>query len=83
MHEIFKVSKYKGKIKFDKYRGYQNGDLLQTGPKNSNFLTTHARHMKFSELGKYYKKIKFEKVLRYQNGGFPLNGPPKFLLLNH
>ena len=44
----FKVNKYKGKIKFDKIWRYQNGDQSKLGSQNSNFLTTHARHMKYS-----------------------------------
>ena len=49
MHENFEVSNYKEKIKFDKIWGYQNGGPSQTWLKNSNFLTTNARHMEFSE----------------------------------
>ena len=50
-HEIFKVNKYKGKIKFDKIWGHRNGGVpLKRGRQNSNFLTTHARHIKFSGL---------------------------------
>ena len=55
-HEIFKVSKYKGRIKFDKIWGYQNGVLLKQGSRNSNFLTTHVRHMKISELANIKRK---------------------------
>ena len=46
LHEIFKVSKYKRKIKIDKIWGYQNGGCPQTGSKK---FKLHARHMKFSE----------------------------------
>ena len=50
-HEIFKVSKYARKVKFDQIFGYQTG----RSPPNEaaeiqNFLTIHVRHMKFSEL---------------------------------
>ena len=31
MHKIFKVNKYKGKIKFDKIWGYQNGGSPSNG----------------------------------------------------
>ena len=47
--EIFKVSKHKGKIKFDIIWGYQNEGPPKRGHKNCNFLITHVRHMKFSE----------------------------------
>ena len=33
-HEIFRVIKYKKKIKFDKIWGYQNGVYSQTGLQN-------------------------------------------------
>ena len=48
--KIFRVNKYKEKIKFDKIWGYQNGGSPSNGAKKtSNFLTTYARHIKFSE----------------------------------
>ena len=45
---MFKVSKSKEKIKFDKIRRYQNQGLPQVMLPKFNFLTAHARHMKFS-----------------------------------
>ena len=46
---MFKVSKDEEKIKFEKIWGYQKeGVPLERGHQNSNFLTTYARHMKFS-----------------------------------
>ena len=50
-HEILKVTKYNRKIKFDQIWEFQNGSSLQTGTPNSNFLTIHARRMKFSGIG--------------------------------
>ena len=49
VHEIFKVSKQKRKKKLTKFGGTKMGGHPSTTPKNSNFLTTYARHMKFSE----------------------------------
>ena len=51
-HKIFKVNKYyKRKIKFDQILGYQNGRCSPNqAAKIQNFLTTHVRHMTFSEL---------------------------------
>ena len=49
-NEIFRIQNYEDKVKFDKIWGYQNkGISLQRGCQNSNFLTTHAKQMKFSE----------------------------------
>ena len=48
-HEMFKVSKYKRNLNLSKVWGYQNwGFPLKQGCRNSNFLTTDARDMKFS-----------------------------------
>ena len=47
--KLLTVSKYKEKIEFDKIWGYQNGGHPpKQGCQNSNFLTTRARHIKFS-----------------------------------
>ena len=49
--EIFMVTKYKRKIKFDQILGYQNGRSPQMRPsKIQNFLTIYVRYMKFLEL---------------------------------
>ena len=45
--KFLKLTKDKGKIKFEKTWRYQNG-VPKCGSQNSNFLTTLARHMKFS-----------------------------------
>ena len=46
--EIFRIDKYKLKIKFDKIWGYHNKSVpLKQGYQNSNFLTTYARRTKF------------------------------------
>ena len=71
-HEIFKLSKYKAKIKFDKIWGYQIGVLPKYGHQKSNFLTNHARHYETFKIGKYEQKIKFDNILGYQNEGNPL-----------
>ena len=47
-HEIFKISKHKQTIKFDKVSGYQNGSTANWAYQNSNFLITHARRINFS-----------------------------------
>ena len=47
--EIFRIDKYKLKIKYDKIWGYHSeGISLKRGHQNSNFSTTHASRMKFS-----------------------------------
>ena len=68
-HKIFKVSKCKEKIKFDKIWGYRMGVPVKRGRQNSNFLTTHARNMQFSGLANMKKS-------------YPKRGPPKFLLFS-
>ena len=45
--KIFGIDKYKLKIKYDQISEYQN-EGVSRGHQNSKFLTTHARHMKFS-----------------------------------
>ena len=42
-HEVFKISKYKRNINFDKMGSFPP----EVGRQNSNFLTTDARHMNF------------------------------------
>ena len=78
MHEMFKVSKYKGKIKFDKIWVYQSGGPPQTRPKTFKLFNHLCQTHEIFRIGKYYKKIKFDKVWGYQNGGSPQTGPPKF-----
>ena len=46
-HEIFKVSKYKGRIKCDKIWGTKMGVPLN-GDAKILTLATHARHIKIS-----------------------------------
>ena len=49
-YEILGVDNYDNKIIFDKIWGYQNkGVSLKQGLQDSNFFTTYARQMKFSE----------------------------------
>ena len=45
--KFFKVSKYKTKIKFDKFGGTEMGVPFKRGRQNSNFFTNYARHTKF------------------------------------
>ena len=48
-YNIFRIDKYKLKIRYDKIWGYRNeGVPLKRGRQNSNFSTTHFRHMKYS-----------------------------------
>ena len=46
------------------------GGTLKWGYQKSNFLTTHAGHMKFYRVGKYEEKIKFDRIWAYQNSGY-------------
>ena len=55
------VRKYEEKIKFDKVSVYQNGGTPQTGPPKCNFLTTHARLMKFSGYANMKKRSNLTK----------------------
>ena len=49
-YEILRVDNYDDKIIFYKIWGYQNkGISLKQGLHDSNFFTTYARQMKFSE----------------------------------
>ena len=55
------------------------GGTTQTGSKNSNFLTTYARHMKFSELANITKRSYLTKFGGIKMGGSPSNGAAKIL----
>ena len=55
---------------------------LKRGHRNSNFLTTHAKHEIF-RIGKYEKKIKFDKIWRYLNEGIPLKQRRQNSKFNH
>ena len=82
MHQIFKVGKYKGKIKFEKIWGYQNGGPSQMGPKK--FINHLCQTHEIFIVGKYYKKIKFDKIWGYRNVWFSVKrGHHNFELLNH
>ena len=66
-HEIFKVSKYKGKIKFDKIWGCQNGGPPQTGPhKFKLFIHLRSTHDIF-RLDEYEKKVSPNGALQNSN----------------
>ena len=45
-HEILKISKHEGKMKFGGTT--IRGSSFNGADKNSNFFTTHARHVQFS-----------------------------------
>ena len=51
------------------------GAPFEWGRQNSNFLTTHARHMKLSEAK--------DKIWWYQNKGIPLKQERQNSNLNH
>ena len=72
MHEIFELSKYKEKIKFDKIRKHQNGGFPQTRPKKFKLSNHFCQTHEIFEVGKYYKKIKIDKICGYQSGVTPL-----------
>ena len=59
------------------------GVPLKQGSQNSNFLTTHARHMKISGYANMKKKIKFDEIWEYQNEGIPLQQGRQNSKLNH
>ena len=54
------------------------GVPLKQGRKNSNFLTTYARHIKFSELANNAKRSNLTKFGGIKMGVPPQMGPPKF-----
>ena len=62
MHEIFKVSKYKVKIKFDKFWGYQNGGSPLNGAEKIQTFYHLCQTHKIFRVDKYYEKIKFDKT---------------------
>ena len=79
IHEIFRISKNKEKIKFVKVWGYQNeGIPLKRGRQNSK-LNHSLWTDKIFRIGKY-KKIKFDKIWEYHNGGLPQMRMLKFTL---
>ena len=54
------------------------GVPLKRRLKNSNFLTTYARHIKFSEWANITKRSNLIKFGGIKVGGSPQTGPPKF-----
>ena len=77
-HKIFKVSKHKKKIKFDIIWWYQNGVSHKTGRQNCNFLTSHVRHMKFSEWANMKKRQNLTIYGGTEIGDHPETWLPKF-----
>ena len=60
--KIFKIDKHKLETKHGKIWEYQNeGVPLKRGHQNSNFLTTHANHTKFSWQAKMKKRQNLTK----------------------
>ena len=66
IHEIFKVSKHKGKIKFFKLWRYQKGGPPIGPPKFKLFNHFRLTNKVFS-VGKYEEELKFDKIWRYKN----------------
>ena len=55
------------------------GVPLKQGQKNPNFLTTYARHIKFSDKASVTKRSNLTKFVSIKMGGSPSNEAAKFL----
>ena len=74
--EISRIDKHKLKTNYGKIWEYQNeGVFLKRGHQNSNFLTTHANHTKFS----WQAKMKRQNLTKF---GVPKWGSLNWVLQN-
>ena len=76
---MFKATKHKGKIKFEKLWCTKMGDLPQTTPPTFKLLELDG---KIFGIGRYKKYTKSDKNWGSKMGVPHKRGPPKFKLFN-